>query len=1242
MPRTKCNNLVSLLVFSIGLTGAAAAAVPDRVTRPVDAARTRALSGNLARLAQPQFDRGPVDAGMRMNYLVVVFQPSGAQQAELDELLAGQQNPSSPLYRRWLTPEEFANRFGLSPADHAKVVAWLTAEGLTVHQGARGRNWIAFSGTAGQVSRTLRTAIHRFQVNGESHYANTIDPSVPEALAGVIGGFLGLSDFHPQPLVRQVPPDYTSGSRHYLTPQDWATIYDVAPLYVAGFDGTGQNIAVVGQSNVPLADIRAFRTRYGLAANDPKIMLYGGLDPGYNDFQIEGDLDVEWSGAIAPKATVYYIYGEDAFTAMIAAINLNIAPVITVSYGGCEIDWALGYWRTFAQQANAQGITILNSSGDSGAAGCDPQGTAPFAAAGRMVSFPAVLPEVTGVGGTQFVEGSGTYWAASNSTSLGSALSYIPEAAWNESDGFGIAAGGGGASILYPKPAWQAGPGVPADNARDVPDIALSAASHDGYFINYNGGNVIVGGTSCSSPSMAGVVAILNQYQVSKGYQAQTGQGNINPQLYRLGQSTPSAFHDVTSGNNVVSCVQGSPDCLTGSYGYQAGPGYDAATGLGSVDANNLVTQWNTATNSVTVSLYVNAATASLNDTVGMTAGVTPATGQGTPTGTVAFSVSGVALGTTALRSVGGHQEADLFFPAYRIGATGTFTLVAQYSGDGAYSAGGTTQIIKIVAPAGVAGIIPSGPDTVWPSAPDAQGLSWSTPLSLREAAGVPAIVTGFSIDDTAQPLAQYLPSPEIPAHGTISITVVQRNQKTPATHTFGFTGIDASGNTWTRQVTSTYLPLPPGALPIVSATPLVVAQNPNADPSCQWPVQLNVDEAGGYVFLDEVGLIVGGVDWTSRIPAVLGTERLAAWGGLEGTICLGGITPPATEIIQVITSGLNQQITVSLTGPAPNPAKLSAAPASIAMSAAGASQAATAALAIALSDPHAQWTASLFPANRTTAWLAASQLSGTGPAQVTLTASGAGFEPGAYRANLVIQSSSAVPQTLVVPVMFVLGGNPSNSITSVANPATYLDSVSPGMVVAVFGANLANTTDTAAGNPLPYSLDGVSAAVNGIAAPIVYVSPSQVNVQIPYEAGSGPAVLGINNNGQIAGFQFSIAPSAPGIFADAGGSLSPTSTVAQGGTTTLFFAGAGELSNLIPTGYSPTSGLASFFQPLLPVAVTVGGAPAFVQSMGPTPNQFGVMQVQFTLPASAATGVQPVVVTVGGVSSPPVNVTVQ
>lgn len=1243
--------LISVLLL-LGFVSALTAAPEDRVTLPVNTADTRIIPGNLSKRADARFDQGAVDPGMQLNDVTILFKPSTAQQAELDRLLAEQQNPSSPQFHKWLTPEEFGNRFGVSASDQSKVVAWLTAEGLSVDRVGRGRNWIAFSGRAGQISKTLHTSLHRFQADGETRLANTSEPAVPAAFADMVDGFVGLNDFRLTSFAKPVSPDLNSGTSHFLAPPDFATIYNIGPLYQAGYDGTGQGIAVVGDSAVSLSDIRAFRTRYGLPANDPRLLLYSSVDPGFNGDQIEANLDLEWAGAIAPKATISYVYGPSVVNAIIAAIGSNVAPILSISFGGCEVNFASSYFRALAQQANAQGITILAASGDSGAAGCDSQGSEPLAVRGLSSSWPATIPEVTGVGGTQFVEGTGNYWAATNSPTFGSALSYIPEAAWNESAAIGLLSTGGGTSNLYPRPAWQTGPGVPNDNFRHIPDVALSAAGHDAYYINYLGLNIGVAGTSASAPSMAGIVALLNHYQVAKGFQKLPGLGNINPQLYRLAQSAPAVFHDTTAGDNIVTCAQGSPDCLSGSIGYKAGPGYDMATGLGSVDANALVTQWNTATNAVVVTLSSNAIARSLNDTITLTATVVPAAGSGTPTGTVDFVFGPLPLGTVTLAN----GSASLTVPLYKFGGTGSLTLAAEYSGDAAFSSGGATVRITISLPTGgVTSILPSAPNTVWPQPPDAQGLSWQTTISLREVAGVPAIVTGFTIDGQAQDLQKYFSSPNILPNSTVSINVVFRNMTAPVTRTFGFTGVDPTGLTWTRQVTVTYSPLPTYNYFGLSATPLTVTQNVTADPSCQWSLQLNIDDLGGYGGNLISGFFVGGLSLTSQVSSIFGTTRLEAWSGLQGTLCFGGITPPASNTIEIdLSDGATTELTVSFAGPPPTPAsffgaqaapaKISASPANVTL-AANPGQPGQNTLAVNLTDTMAAWTASIYPANRTTSWLSLSQLAGVGPGQITLRANGDGFEPGAYRAAIVLQSQNAVPQYVSVPVMFVLGGSTSGtSISAVANSYSYQSVASPGMLLSVFGSHLANTPQTASGNPLPYSTAGVTATINGLAAPILYVSPNQLNVQVPYEVGAGTAVLGINNNGQIAGFQFQLTPTAPGILTDAAGNVSPASNLRPGGVGTIYITGIGEVSPHLKTGYaaSPTTSPASQPKPLQPISVTIGGVQAFLQYGGLAPGLIGTAQVNFIVPTSVPAGVQPVVVTVGGVSSLPVNLTVQ
>lgn len=1224
------------MLFSAALLSAAP---PSRITRSLDLSRTASLPGHVHRLAQPRSDRGAVDPAKKLNYMMLLVKPSAAQQADLDRLLFDQQNPASPSYRSWLSPEQFAARFGLNSSDQSKIVAWLTSQGFAVDHLARSANWIAFTGTAAQVSNALHTPIHQFEVAGVMHFANTQVPSVPEALSDVVGGFMGLDDFLPVPNAKMIQPNDNLGNAHYMAPADFSTIYDLGPLTAAGIDGTGQTIAVVGQSDILLADIAKFRTTYGLPANVPKLLNYGTTDPGLNGAQFEANLDIEWAGAIAPKATIYYVYGTNAFTAIIIAIELNLAPIVSASYSTCEVD-ADPFFRSVAQQGNAQGITLLAASGDSGAAACDTQGAEPFASRGRAVNFPTVLPEVTSVGGTQFSEGTGTYWNTTNTPLGGSAMSYIPEAAWNESSTSGLGSSGGGVSTIYTKPVWQSGPGVPADGMRDVPDVSLSAATHDGYLVTYNNGTYSAGGTSCGTPSMAAILGLLNQYLVTNKLQKTAGLGNINPQLYRLAQSTPAAFHDITAGNNIVQCEQGSPDCLTGSYGYSAGPGYDLATGIGSVDANTLITKWNTSTDASSVTLSASVAKATLNDSIQLTAAVTPATA----TGTVNFNYDTVPLGSATLS--GG--TATVTVPLYLIGGTGLVTLSAEYSGDGSFSPGGATKTIQITAPTGgVTSIVPFAPTTVWPQPADAQGLSWQTTIALTEAAGVPAVVTGLTIDGVGQTLSQTFPSPEIAPKTTVNANFTFRNLAAPIIKTFVFTGTDPTGAVWTRQVAINFAALPTYNYGNFNATPLVAVQGPSN--TCPWSVQLNLDDQGGYGVNVITALDVGSVSFTSKISSIFGTTRLDAFGGLQGTLCFSDITPPAIDSIFLqLGNGANQNLTVSFTGPPANPGTLAATPVSlnlagpVAPTGAAAVKPPSTTLNVNLSDKTQSWTAAIYPANRTTSWLTASQLSGTGTGTITLTANGAGFEPGVYRATVVIQSQNTFPQYLNVPVMFVYGGSSTGTtITAVANAASFKTQVSPGMLLSVFGTNLANSATTNTGNPLPYSLAGVSATVNGLPAPVVFASPDMLNIQVPYAAGAGPAVIGVNNNGQVAGFEFQISPASPGIFADANGNVVPIPVVTAGTPLALYVTGTGDVNPAISTAYAPTTG-SKLPVPLLPLSATVGGMPAFLEFVGITPGLIGVTQVNILVPANAPTGNQPVVVTVGGAASAPVNVVVQ
>jgi subtilase family serine protease len=612
----------------------------DRIPRPPDNSRTvqttvQAMAeGSSVRVpGSPRVksgeDLGPVDPFLRLSLVTLLLKPSPDQQAALERLLEEQQNHSSPDYHRWLSPSEFADRFGAGPDELARVQAWLAGQGLAVEHLARSRNWIAFSGTAGEIDRALHTGIHRYRVDGRVHFANSSDPAVPVGLEDVVDGFWGLDDFRLETPTGLRPALTASNGDHYLAPDDLAVIYDIAPLYQSGIDGTGQTIAIIGQTGIDLADTRAFRSMFSLPDRDPQVVLFGP-DPGITGDLAEANLDLQWAGAVARNATIVYVYSQDVMTSVRYAISQNLAPVISMSYGGCEqlmVGNSPSALRLLGQQANVQGITWIASSGDNGPAACDSPGS-PAALNGLAVNFPASLPEVTAVGGTQFNDDA-TYWSTTNGANYLSALSYLPERAWNASSlGNGILASGGGASLFYVKPWWQAGPGVPSDGARDVPDVALAASSsHDGYLIELGGALFLYGGTSAGAPVFAGLVALLNQQMELNQPGSPPGLGNINPTLYGLSLTAPQAFHDITAGDNLIPCA-GTLNCTVANpqIGYSATPGYDLVTGLGSVDAWQLISRWNPRNAPASVTLDTDPGAIAVSDSVRLTATVVSST----------------------------------------------------------------------------------------------------------------------------------------------------------------------------------------------------------------------------------------------------------------------------------------------------------------------------------------------------------------------------------------------------------------------------------------------------------------------------------------------------------------------------------------------------------------------------------------------------------------------------------------
>ena len=621
------------LTLGIALSAFSQAKVSNRITQAIDDRETTQLRGSVHPLLQHAADQGRMDGGIQLDSVSLTFKRTAAQDAAVEKLLAGQQDPKSPNYHKWLTPEQYAGRFGVSTADLNKVVSWLQSEGFTVNRVARGRTQVWFTGSVSQIETVFRTEMHRYTVNGEAHFANAIEPAVPAALAEVVLGVHGLSNFRPRARahIRRLSPEevkanYTnSQGLHFLAPDDFATIYDVKALYTAGFDGTGVRIAVAGQSAINTTDISAFRTAAHLPALTSSNFTTTLVPNSGTSTVVTGDvgessLDLEWAEAVAKGASETFVYVGNSqttsvFDAFLFAIDNITAPVISMSYGNCEQNLPSSFLTMVQQEtqrANLQGQTISAASGDFGAADCDNSSGLP-AQGGIGVDIPGALPYVTSVGGTSFsgdLSNAGTYWGPTNNGNNGSALQYIPETTWNNTTSLNaLSATGGGASTLFSKPSWQTGTGVPNDGQRAVPDIALAAdPDHDGYLLcatdsgatppqgpcvsggfGDSGGFLnVAGGTSFGAPTFSGIVAILNQKTGSK-------QGNVNPTLYALAASTPSAFHDITSGNNIVPCGTGTKDCpTTGAlqYGFTAGAGYDQVTGLGTIDANVLLNNW--------------------------------------------------------------------------------------------------------------------------------------------------------------------------------------------------------------------------------------------------------------------------------------------------------------------------------------------------------------------------------------------------------------------------------------------------------------------------------------------------------------------------------------------------------------------------------------------------------------------------------------------------------------------------
>jgi subtilase family serine protease len=738
------------------------------ITRPVDEAALVSLRGNTHPFIQRAYDRGAAPQSMAANRLLLILKRSQQQENALQVYLQSVQDRNSPNFRAFLSPVEFGQRYGIADTDLQTVEAWLRGHGLTVARVSKGRTAIEFSGTAGQVQAAFHTSIHKYASSasgGTEHWANATDPQIPAALAPVIAGVASLNDFKPRPQAVKGPSGKWSASAHrflpdltidingsnylFAGPGDAATIYNSPnqfnahlPSGQAAYDGTGVTIGVVEDTYADFSDTLNYQSLFGLPSNQESLVVDG------NPFNFNADaddteavLDLEIAQALAPAANIIMYTAEDTtfqpgiFLAAYRAIDDNAVSILSLSFSGCEVDQGasgnleiLNAW----EQAAAQGISVVVSTDDSGSAGCDDPDTETVATGGLAVNGLASTPYNIAVGGTDFdvlSSSFATYVGTTSGAHQTTALSYIPEDAWNNStpnpgllsantpnvDATGhtnVVAGGGGVSSAgdwttgtpagYAKPAWQQGFAPSAtDGVRDLPDVSLLASNGTHHAIwavcgdsDCQGTDPTIsgiGGTSASAPAFAGILALVSQ---SLGASVRLGQADWV--LYKLAATAPHAFHPTQTSNNSVYCSTGTPDCGPNNFlnGYNTAGAYSPATGLGSVDIIQLISHWDSTGPAAT------ATSLTLNKTSFV---------HGTPVSVNVTVSPSAAAGNVAVTSNAGAQPGATSSPAaitlplqagsaatsYSQLPGGAYNVFANYGGNGSY-AGSMSQGVPV------------------------------------------------------------------------------------------------------------------------------------------------------------------------------------------------------------------------------------------------------------------------------------------------------------------------------------------------------------------------------------------------------------------------------------------------------------------------------------------------------------------------------------------------------------------
>jgi hypothetical protein len=707
--------LAILLLSGLGVSSPVAAVAQAQASRLAGDWRVSeavTIAANRPPAAQAVAVLGAAPAGARLERMLLLLEPSAAQQQALTTELAALQNSSSPQYHHWLTPAAFAAAYGNSASDAAAVSAWLQSEGLQVAALPAGRGWIEFSGTVAQVEQAFGTHIETVATSDGSRFVLASGVSVPAAIKPLVHGLVSLDGAVSTPALVSPRPVITSAAElaaqnslshaEALTPQLAAQLLHLDALHTAGAKGAGESIAIAARSNVLTSDVAVFRSTFGLAVS-PLTVVPNGPDPGTSAAlagdQAEATLAASWAGAAAPSAQIVLVPA--ATTAATDGLDLSLAAIVdqalahtvAVGYSACEAALSeahQAFYSALYRQAAAEGIAVIAAAGDSGPSACHAAGSEERVSSGYGVNALASTPWNTAVGVAAF--------DASGPAAESSAL-----AAWSPANTSDPAyASGGGSSTLYAAPKWQPLPaqsleGIGATTAhyRLLPDLVLPSAIDTGvnpglaFCLSASAASsgctlVRSGGSSAATALFAGIAALVAEKNGA--------QGNLAPNLYALSR-IKGIFDDVQQGSAKLWCEAGSPGCgSTGQIGFSAAAGYDLATGLGAVNAQALVNEWNdavpTGTGAVTVTLAVSPTepNSTYNPTASITlkASVVSGTSGPTPTNTVTFydTSTGQALSTSpsALDSSG---NASLTVAG--VFASGGNNVEAIYNGDSNY-----------------------------------------------------------------------------------------------------------------------------------------------------------------------------------------------------------------------------------------------------------------------------------------------------------------------------------------------------------------------------------------------------------------------------------------------------------------------------------------------------------------------------------------------------------------------------